>query len=65
MKESKLEKQVRANRQKSMSKKALAEYNKTQRTVVTMNTSTQTHKSVKDYDRKREKDNLRKILKNL
>lgn len=64
MKESRLEKQVRANRQKSMSKKALAEYNKTQRTVVNMNTSTQTHKSVKDYDRKREKQNLRKILQN-
>ena len=38
-------------RKKSMSKKALQEYNKSRRTLVLMNTGTQTHKSKKDYNR--------------
>ncbi len=46
-------------RKQSMSKKALQEYNKQRRTLVTMNTGTQTHKSAKDYNRQASKRALR------
>lgn len=46
-------------RKQSMSKKALQEYNKQKRTLVTMNTGTQTHKSAKDYNRQASKRVLR------
>lgn len=47
-------------RKQSMSKKALREYNKQRRTLVTMNTGTQTHKSAKDYNRQAEKRALQR-----
>lgn len=49
-------------RKKSMSKKALAQYNKAQRVMDCMNTGTRTHKSKKDYNRR---DNQRVIAKAL
>ena len=61
-KKSKLDKAVEANRKKSMTKKALAEYNKAQRSVVLMNTGTRTHKSAKDYNRQQIKHELRKAV---
>ncbi len=50
-KKSKMDKMVEANRKKSMSKKALDEYNKAQRTHISWNTGTRVHKTVKDYNR--------------
>ena len=50
-KKSKMDKMVEANRKKSMSKKALDEYNKAQRTHITWNTGTRVFKSAKDYNR--------------
>lgn len=61
-KKSKMDKMVEANRKKSMSKKALDEYNKAQRTVVSMNTGTRTFKSAKDYNRQAVKQELRKAV---
>lgn len=51
MRKSKTQKIAEDTRKKSMSKKALQEYNKSRRTLVLMNTGTQTHKSKKDYNR--------------
>lgn len=59
-KPSKLDKQVKANRKKAMTKKALDEYNKAQRAGVRWNTGTRVHKSVKDYNRQAIKQELRK-----
>ena len=59
---SKMDKQAKAYRQKSMSKKALDEYNKAQRATVTMNTSTRTFKSAKDYNRQALKQEMRKAV---
>lgn len=50
-KKSKMDKMVEANRKKSMSKKALDEYNKAQRTHIAWNTGTRVFKSAKDYSR--------------
>lgn len=61
-KKSKLDKQVESNRKKSMTKKALEEYNNSQRTRVTWNTGTRVHKSVKDYNRQSMKQETRKAL---
>lgn len=51
----KTQKMAQDARKKSMSKKALQEYNKSRRTLVLMNTGTQTHKSKKDYNRQESK----------
>lgn len=61
-KKSKLDKMVEADRKKSMTKKALDEYNKAQRSTVSMNTGTRIHKSVKDYNRQALKQELRKAV---
>lgn len=61
-KKSKLDKMIKINRKKSMSKKKLAEYNKAQRNTVSMNTGTRVHKGAKDYDRQREKQATRKAM---
>lgn len=61
-KKSKLDKMAEVNRKKSMSKKKLAEYNKAQRSTVSMNTGTRVHKSVKDYNRQAVKQELRKAV---
>ena len=50
---------------KSMTKKALLEYNKNKRCVIDMNTGTRTHKSTKEYNRQKEKLNARKMLGDL
>ena len=55
MKKTKTQKMAQDARKKSMSKKALQEYNKSRRTLVLMNTGTQTHKSKKDYNRQESK----------
>lgn len=47
-------------RKQSMSKKALREYNKQKRVLITMNTGTQAHKSAKDYNRQAEKQRIQK-----
>lgn len=44
-----------------MTKKQIKEKNKSQRVLVLMNTGTRVHKSAKDYDRRRNKVDLRKI----
>lgn len=46
----------------SMSKKALLEYNKKKRCVIDMNTGTRTHKTLKDYNRQREKLDAKRML---
>lgn len=51
----KTQKMAQDARKKSMSKKALQAYNKSRRTLVLMNTGTQTHKSKKDYNRQESK----------
>ena len=60
---SKLDKQVKVNRKKSMTKKALDEYNKAQRTSVSWNTGTRVHASVKDYNRQATKQAIRKAMR--
>ena len=60
---SKLDKQVKVNRKKSMTKKALDEYNKAQRTSVSWNTGTRVHASVKDYNRQATKQATRKAMR--
>ena len=44
-----------------MTKKEIKERNKLQRVFVPMNTGTRVHKSAKDYDRRKNKVDLRKI----
>ena len=44
-----------------MTKKEIKERNKLQRVFVPINTGTRVHKSAKDYDRRRNKVDLRKI----
>ena len=61
-KRNKLEKQSLAQQKKVMSKKALKEQAKAQRCVVPMNTGTRTHKTAKDYDRKKSKQATRKAM---
>ena len=50
---------------KTMTKKAFAEYCKSQRNMNGFNTGTISMKSVNDYDRKKEKRNLKKMLDNI
>lgn len=48
-------------RKKGMSKKALARYYKAQRVIDNMRTGTITHKSKKDYDRKANKRDTKRL----
>ena len=45
-----------------MTKKQKKELDKRDRVFCTMNTGTRYHKSKKDYDRKKDKESLRKLL---
>lgn len=63
MKKTKLEKQIEKNRKQSMTKKALAEYNKKQRSMVSMNTGTRTHKSAKDYNRQAQRQATKQAMR--
>lgn len=47
-----------------MTKKQIKEKNKKNRVMARFNTGTRTFKSVKDYDRKKEKEICRKALTN-
>lgn len=57
------EKTLKEIQKKSMSKKALEKANKSKRVIVPWNTGTQSHKSKKDYDRKRVKREAKEALK--
>lgn len=58
-KKTRIQKDVKKYRKQSMTKKALKEYYKQDRTVVLCDTSTKTFKSPKDYDRRAEKRKAR------
>lgn len=58
-KKTRIQRDVEKYRKQSMTKKALKEYYKQDRTVVLFDTSTKTFKSPKDYDRRAEKRKAR------
>lgn len=51
---------ITLNRRRAMTKKAYKEWLKQQRTLVLMDTGTQAHKSVKDYNRQQDKLNTKR-----
>lgn len=55
-----MEQMMTLNRKRAMTKKAYKKWQKQQRTLVMMNTSTQAHKSNKDYNRQQDKLNTKR-----
>ncbi len=55
-----MEQTIELNRRRAMTKKAYKEWLKQQRTLVLMDTGTQTHKSAKDYNRQQDKLNTKR-----
>lgn len=61
MSRAKKEKEAKELLKKGMTKKALREHHSVQRVLVSMNTGTRTHKTVKDYNRQRTKQEIKKM----
>ena len=59
----KKEKEAKELLKKGMTKKALRERHSAQRVLVGMNTGTRTHKTAKDYNRQKAKQETKRMVK--